>query len=63
MDARVGIAGFGRLLSAMRHKGAASGVCPLCGWTSEDYRRTGLLGCGLCYTTLSVTLPESLEKP
>ena len=28
------------------------GVCPICGTTAEEFRRTGLLGCSYCYTAL-----------
>ncbi len=30
-------------------KGTMPTVCPVCGTTIEDFRRTGLLGCANCY--------------
>lgn len=29
--------------------GGMSEACPTCGWTVEDYYRTGLMGCADCY--------------
>lgn len=34
----------------------ASGVCPACGTTMQDFRRTGLLGCAYCYTAFASEL-------
>jgi protein-arginine kinase activator protein McsA len=42
-----------RLLAAMRTKSAQSDVCPLCGWSVRRVVETGLLGCGLCYSSLA----------
>jgi protein arginine kinase activator len=36
-------------------------VCPACGFTSEDVRKTGRLGCGHCYEVFSNILQEVIH--
>ncbi len=39
-----------------------SATCPTCGWTQEEYMRTGLMGCADCYRAfLPLTLRETLR--
>lgn len=47
-----------RMFGTIRTEPTMTGVCPLCGWKAEDLSRTGLLGCGLCYSSLSLNVPE-----
>lgn len=37
-------------------------VCPRCGTTFEEYRRTGLLGCPVCYRFFRDQLIPSIRK-
>ena len=39
----------------------ASNKCPSCGFTSEDVRKTGRLGCGDCYGIFSSLLQDVLN--
>jgi len=41
----------------MRPNPQLTGECPLCGWTQEEYERTELVGCALCYSSLNVNAP------
>lgn len=42
-------------------------VCPVCGRTYSDFRKTGKLGCGKCYDTfrnqLNVTMRQIHQNP
>jgi len=40
---------------------AASNRCPSCGFTSEDVRKTGRLGCGECYAVFATLLQDVLN--
>jgi hypothetical protein len=46
-----------RLLRHLRMPAAAGGPCPACGWTRADLERTGLAGCGLCYSVFEIAAP------
>jgi protein-arginine kinase activator protein McsA len=35
-------------------------VCPACGWTAQELDRTGLLGCGVCYSVFQIAKPSTL---
>jgi len=48
-----------RLAPAMRGRPSK---CPGCGRTSEDFRRTGRLGCARCYETFETLLSHVLVK-
>lgn len=52
VDRLVGATGLADVLRSFWGGGSPSGDCPCCGWTLEEYRSTGLLGCGLCYSTV-----------
>ena len=43
-------------------KGAPSQKCPVCGFTQSDFKKTGRLGCSVCYVTFAEGL-GSLLKP
>ena len=34
-------------------KGAPTQKCPICGFTQADFKKTGRLGCSVCYVTFS----------
>ena len=39
-------------------------TCPLCGWTRAQAQTTGLLGCGVCYSSLFPwDVPEGVDTP
>jgi hypothetical protein len=39
-------------------------TCPLCGWTRSQAQTTGLLGCGVCYSSLFPwDEPEARDTP
>ncbi len=38
------------------------GACPICGFSAEDYRRTGHLGCPDCYTVFANELDPSAAE-
>jgi protein arginine kinase activator len=40
---------------------AVSNKCPTCGFTSEDVRKTGRLGCGDCYVVFATLLQDVLN--
>ncbi len=46
--------GLQKFLDNCRTLSEPGEVCPLCGWTLTEYRRTELLGCGLCYSSLAL---------
>lgn len=55
----------GKLLGAMGTGGvslADQGACPGCGATLQDFRESGRLGCGECYTTFSAKLGDLLRR-
>ena len=42
-------------------KGAPSQRCPVCGFTQADFKKTGRLGCSVCYVTFSEGLGSLLK--
>ena len=42
-------------------KGAPSQKCPVCGFTQTDFKKTGRLGCSVCYVTFSEGLGSLLK--
>lgn len=42
-------------------KGTASQKCPMCGFTQADFKKTGRLGCSVCYVTFSEGLGSLLK--
>jgi protein arginine kinase activator len=42
-------------------KGAPSQRCPVCGFTQADFKKTGRLGCGMCYVTFAEGLGTLLK--
>lgn len=39
-----------------------TGKCPVCGTTSEDFQRTGLLGCARCYIVFREEIGEMVRR-
>jgi len=53
---------FGGLMSSgFKSDIETNTVCPACGMTISDFRKTGKLGCGVCYKTFNKTLIPLLE--
>ena len=44
----------------VRH--AESGLCPACGYSWDDFKRTGLLGCDQCYITFNQQIKGVLKR-
>ena len=42
-------------------KGAATKKCPECGFTQADFKKTGRLGCSMCYATFAEGLGSLLK--
>jgi protein arginine kinase activator len=42
-------------------KGAPSQRCPICGFTQADFKKSGRLGCSVCYATFSEGLGSLLK--
>ena len=42
-------------------KGAPSQKCPVCGFTQSDFKKTGRLGCSVCYVTFAEGLGSLLK--
>jgi protein arginine kinase activator len=42
-------------------KGAPSQKCPMCGFTQTDFKKTGRLGCSVCYVTFAEGLGSLLK--
>src|SRR2546421_6835503 len=42
-------------------KGAPSQKCPMCGFTQADFKKTGRLGCSVCYVTFDEGLGSLLK--
>src|SRR2546429_5224952 len=42
-------------------KGAPSQKCPVCGFTQADFKKTGRLGCSVCYVTFAGGLNRLLK--
>jgi len=42
-------------------KGAPSQKCPVCGFTQADFKKTGRLGCSVCYVTFAEGLGSLLK--
>jgi protein arginine kinase activator len=42
-------------------KGAATQKCPVCGFTQADFKKTGRLGCSMCYATFTEGLGSLLK--
>src|SRR5689334_1499456 len=56
-ERQAGVPGLAGLARAMAGSPAPGGVCPYCGTTSEQAKRTALAGCPLCYTALAEVWP------
>lgn len=61
-DRQSGFAGLGDALLALHSFPRPEGVCPFCGWDSSAWRRTGLLGCGLCYSALGAGKADPTQQ-
>ncbi len=64
---RTRVPGLSRIIGSLRGPRPDSRVCPLCGWTAEQFEKTKLLGCGLCHTvfadlTAEARVPSSPEQ-
>lgn len=46
-----------RLFDGLRRSPTPGGPCPACGWTRSELDRTGLAGCGLCYSVFEIVAP------
>ncbi|MFM2081742.1 MAG: Modulator of heat shock repressor CtsR, McsA, partial [Verrucomicrobiota bacterium] len=53
--------GLGSAQELTSGAGGATVACPKCGFTQADFKKTGRLGCALCYTTFAEGL-EGLLK-
>ena len=42
-------------------KGTPTQKCPMCGFTQADFKKTGRLGCSVCYVTFSEGLSTLLK--
>ena len=42
-------------------KGAPTQKCPVCGFTQADFKKTGRLGCSVCYVTFAEGLGSLLK--
>jgi len=42
-------------------KGATTQKCPVCGFTQADFKKTGRLGCSMCYATFAEGLGSLLK--
>jgi protein arginine kinase activator len=42
-------------------KGAPTQKCPVCGFTQADFKKTGRLGCSVCYATFAEGLGSLLK--
>lgn len=51
-----------RIVGSLRGPRQESGVCPLCGWTADQYTTTRLLGCGLCHTVFAELIASPTES-
>lgn len=54
-----GSAGLPRMIESLRGPRRQHEVCPLCGWTADDFLKTHLLGCGLCHTVFGELIAAS----
>ena len=55
--------GLVRLATALSRPKRRHGVCPHCGANEEDARRTGLVGCPLCYVAFDDAFWQSIGIP
>ena len=46
----VPIPGLARFLAALRARPEPINVCPVCNWTRDQAKQSGLMGCGFCHT-------------
>lgn len=56
---------FGALDSLMPQRPAITGrgkPCPACGYTVEDFKKTGRMGCPTCYETFAGVIQEILPE-
>ena len=53
-----GSAGLPKMLESLRGPRRQSEICPLCGWTADQYLKTRLLGCGLCHTVFQELIAD-----
>ncbi len=53
---------FGSLLSFAGPKGNSLISCPNCRMTLEEFKRTGRMGCGECYSTFRENAKDILKK-
>jgi protein arginine kinase activator len=56
------LASLGKSGSGRAEESAAGVACPACGGTMDDFRQTGRLGCGRCYTTFEPHLRDLLRR-
>jgi protein-arginine kinase activator protein McsA len=47
---------LGSLRKHFQRDRKADNTCPNCGWTSQQFADTSLVGCPLCYEALDVSL-------
>ncbi|MCW5937475.1 MAG: hypothetical protein KIT11_09235 [Fimbriimonadaceae bacterium] len=59
VDRVTGLPGLASLLQDLRAKPGKRDDCPRCGKTLDQVRKSGLLGCPLCY---SVLLPQLAQR-
>ena len=51
-----------RIVGSFRGHRPESRVCPLCGWTADQFLETKLLGCGLCHTVFAELIETQTES-
>lgn len=56
------IPGLSKILDALHARRQPTKTCPLCGWTVTKAVQTGLLGCGICYTSIYPAWEEARQK-
>ena len=56
------LSGMGGQIFATAAVESASGACPHCGSTFQDFRRSGKLGCAQCYVTFEREMRLLLRK-
>ncbi|MFH1855803.1 MAG: UvrB/UvrC motif-containing protein [Candidatus Omnitrophota bacterium] len=59
-DLLAGLAGFGTGLKTKKLE--KTEVCPKCGMTFEDFKKTGRFGCAVCYETFKGAILPLLQR-
>lgn len=54
--------GIYEVMGAPHQSVAKEAACQVCGMTFEDFRRTGRVGCGECYTTFSNNMLPLIKR-